>query len=248
MPFSFLSLVLASSKLFNSQRLGILSDPNPSIKMGLLVFPINILLLLGPLFSLVLFTSYFKHYVIVFILGTMSMHYWVLKLLYLNEKETHLIISKLYNKNNEHGLKEAKSLFYNSVFTSWISPSTVWTQNGVLKSRYLMTSALITFAFYSLALTGLYFGATLLNFDQLHNPPIIHCFNKLEYNSSENYRPVFSGNITIWSMFEIVYDQGNSTSKIRICSKTENSTTLLKSSVLPVAFGLTILGLISSVL
>jgi hypothetical protein len=51
MPFSFLSLTLASAKLFYSQRLGRFADPDPSFKMIVFVAPFIILIIAGNVYS-----------------------------------------------------------------------------------------------------------------------------------------------------------------------------------------------------
>ena len=43
MPVSFTSLTLASVNIFYSLRLGRFSEPNPSIKMILFIFPLQVL-------------------------------------------------------------------------------------------------------------------------------------------------------------------------------------------------------------
>jgi hypothetical protein len=91
-PFSFLSLVLASNKLFFSQRLGIYSDEDPSFKMSLIIAPFNICILMGTLYSLVLMATYAQGYVFVLIGTIVLLHLTILKHTYLRKEQKTKII------------------------------------------------------------------------------------------------------------------------------------------------------------
>ena len=59
-PFSLLSIILSSVKLYYSQRLGRYPDPDPTLKMTLFAIPFITLLIIGPLFSFVLMATYLQ--------------------------------------------------------------------------------------------------------------------------------------------------------------------------------------------
>jgi len=107
LPVSFLSLAQSSTRLFFSQRLGIFSDTNPSWKMVVLALPFNILLLLGPVFSLVLSASYFRQLVLVQIAANIALNFFILKSLHFQELHLLDIIRKFYNDMKEYGSKES---------------------------------------------------------------------------------------------------------------------------------------------
>jgi hypothetical protein len=57
---SFVSLAMSSVKLYYSQRLGKFPVTSPSEKMIIFILPYVLLLIAGPLFTLILVTSYFQ--------------------------------------------------------------------------------------------------------------------------------------------------------------------------------------------
>ncbi len=92
---SFLSLGMASVKLFYSQRLGIFADVDPSLKMILIVLPLILLQMMGPILSLVLLSTYFKALVILIVLFFILTQYLVMKCMYLKGK-SYKYLEKLY--------------------------------------------------------------------------------------------------------------------------------------------------------
>jgi hypothetical protein len=186
MAISFLSLVLSSVKLFYSQRLGSFLEVHPSIKMIVLAAMPITLQLLFPLFSLILLASYFREFVIVFIAIVVSMNAAVLKLKCLTLK-LYCPIRKLYGFDDEHikfGQKESEQIFYTALFTSWISPCTVWSNNFTRKSYFLIVSSLTTLVGHALGITFLvfltYFEVFKIDLAQTKSPPITHCFKRQE--------------------------------------------------------------------
>jgi hypothetical protein len=124
-PFSFLSLALASNKLFFSQRLGIYSDDDPSFQMSLIVTPFNVCILIGTLYSLVIIATYAHGYVVVLIGTIVLLNLIILKCTYLRKTHKKEIIDIFYNQQKEFGTKETHALFLYALLTSWVSPCTV---------------------------------------------------------------------------------------------------------------------------
>ena len=148
-----MSLVMASSKLFYSQRLGTFSDHAPSWKMKLVSSMLNIFFLPGFLYSLILITSYFQLYALVVMGVSALLNYIILKVIYFNKKETDTIINRLYNNEKEYGTKEMNRVFWMTVYTGWVSPCTVWANNFALKTKFLFVSSTITIAVNFLSIT-----------------------------------------------------------------------------------------------
>ena len=144
LPMSFLSLVLASVKLFYSQRLGIFSEPDPCFLMTISVLPLNALLISGPLFTLILVASYHQISIVFLIMAVLALNWVILKKIYFSKDQKMVLIREIYNNMKESGTKEASQIFYHSVFTSWISPCTVWVNNNLKRSKFLITTSLIT--------------------------------------------------------------------------------------------------------
>ena len=144
-PISIFSLTLASCKLFYSQRLGSLSEPDPSFKMILIISPFIICQISWILFSLIANSTYYCFEVtFITILFTLLTHFCLLKMVYLRKKETKKIIATMYNNQQENGTKEISSLFCVSTFTAWVSPYSVWANNLLISSNFLFFSSAIT--------------------------------------------------------------------------------------------------------
>ena len=111
MPLSFLSLALASSRLFYSQRLGVFTDPDPSLKMTFYALTPNAFLIAGPLFTLILSASYLRLGVLVIIVVVIILNYTTLKLKYFTERHREELVEKFYDNRKFLGTKEARHIF-----------------------------------------------------------------------------------------------------------------------------------------
>lgn len=185
MPVSFTSLTLASVNIFYSLRLGRFSEPNPSIKMILFIFPLQVLLLSGPLFSLILVSTYFQGYVFLFVAIIIGLNFSVMKFFYFRKRhwpkitEIFVHISTKIYYDQEALTQSSNFTFLTSVFTSWISPCTVWYNNFQMKSYFLIVLSCCTLASHSLAISSIY---SFVHFDvgvdevgRLERP-IFNCF------------------------------------------------------------------------
>jgi ankyrin repeat protein len=227
LPFSFLSLVLASNKLFFSQRLGIYSDEDPSFKMSLIVAPFNICILMGTLYSLVMMATYAQGYVVVLIGTIVLLNLIFLKLTYLSKDQKDDIIDKFYNQQKESGTKETYAIFLNALFTAWVSPCTVWSS----KLKFLMVSSSITLSVHLINLFSLYLIADSDVMNQIENPPILHCFKSYQNFSYASYN-FFSQN-GIQRMITVCTQNDECYPLIRICSKDEMPNTLMYTYIIP---------------
>jgi ankyrin repeat protein len=230
-PFSFLSLVFASSKLFFSQRLGIYSDEDPSLKMSLIVAPFNICILMGTLYSLVMMATYAQGYVVVLIGTIVLLNLIILKYTYLRKTHMDKIINNFYNKQKEFGTKEIHTMFLNALVTSWVSPCTVWTSNFLYNSKFLIVSSSITLSVHTINLINLYLIADSDIIKQIENPPILHCFNSHKNTSNISYNYYNSGAKNI---INICKNNDDCLPVIRICSENEMPNTLMYTKIIPI--------------
>ena len=225
-----MSLVLASNKLFFSQRLGIFSDEDPSFKMSLVVAPFNICILMGTLYSLVMMATYAQGYVVVLIGTIVLLNLIILKLTYLSKAQKDDIILKFYNQQKERGIKETNVIFLNALFTSWVSPCTVWTS----RLKFLVVSSSITFSVFLINLISLYLIADSNMMSQIETPPILHCFNSHKNFSNISYNYYYPGDLTK-RLINICKHDADCLPVIRICSENEMPNTLMNTYIIPIA-------------
>ncbi len=245
MPLSFLSLIMASSKLYYLQRFGIFSDPNPSLLMVIPFLPFHFFLLLGNIFILCLLATYFKAGVLVFIALTMLLQTILGLLTFRNNGEEKKIYQYFYRNQETYAKAEIAHMFNIFLSTSWLSPCTVWVNNKLLNPKFLIKSALVSFVINCIALTILFFTEEIAisYFDS--NPPIFHCFPKY---GAQNFIPSykhFSGH-TLTDFISISESEETMLSKIRICSSDEQSNDFFLKYILPFGFGVFVLSLLSA--
>ena len=90
----FVCLSLASSKLFYSQRLGILSNVDPSLGMLGCILPFTFVLILGPIFCLSLIASYSPKFAFVLVVIITLSQIACTKFVYYHGKAAQSIIGK----------------------------------------------------------------------------------------------------------------------------------------------------------
>ena len=184
--FSFLSLVLSSTRLFYSQRLGKYQELDPSMPMILFVLVFIVGLITGPLCNLVLMSSYYQEGVIIFISLNILSHLFnatafkkelleYVKILYGHTNTKYLQKEK---EKNELGKVHLDEMIIRAIFTSWISPCTVMSNNDVHKSKFLIVSGRTSFIGHLFGLISVIFFALYADLSQQQNPPITHCFKK----------------------------------------------------------------------
>ena len=133
--------------------------------------------------------SYMKEYAIVCIAIIMLANVAVLKSKCLR-KNLFGNIGRLYDMNDENikkGQKESEEIFSIAIFTSWVSPCTVWSNNFVFKSYFLIVNSLTTLLVHALGIVSVFlltqYRILLTDLSQFENPPITHCYRNIENNS-----------------------------------------------------------------
>ena len=178
------------------------------------VFICALLILLGPLFSLSLFVSYFPNYALLPVIG---IQFLISKVVYFSEDQQH-ILNLFYPGRSEYGTKEGHLILGISAMTSWIAPCTVWSNRGVKgKQGHLISSALITLLANLITLLCLHLFVVSLRLDPMQNPPITHCFNSTDGFPNKHF--FFSHNSSVWQL--ITFSPDKNMPKIRICSDQE---------------------------
>jgi ankyrin repeat protein len=143
------------------------------------------------------------------------------------------IIDTFYNNQKEFGTKESNAIFFNAMFTSWVSPCTVWTNTFMEKSKFLMLSSSITLSVHLLNLINLFLISDLDMLSSIENPPILHCFNSYKYFNNISYNYYYSKNFTT-IMINICKNNEECLPQIRICSEDEMSNTLMYTFIIPI--------------
>jgi hypothetical protein len=191
---SFLSITFASIKLFYSQRLGRYSDLDPTVRMIMFVALPVIILIVGPLASVVCMAAYFKEKVIVCIIIIIALFALVLKSPYLealiydddNFEEAYIsyeLNQRCIPENVKRRVKRDKeAILITAIFTSWISPCTLLCKGSVFLFVSSLTNLLGHFVGTASILIFISTAALSLN----DNPPITHCF-KNENNISSMF-------------------------------------------------------------
>ena len=250
-PLSFLSLALASVKLFYSQRLGRFREVDPSPKMIAFLFTFFLLQITGPLFNLVLLASYFKGHVILFVAFVIVANFFVLNFIFDtgNEKD----LEKLYeiqknlisDRDGEQVRQDSKITLTIAVLTSWITTGTVWSNNFSYKSYFLLMSSITSTLAHMICLSCIYIYTALEEISSTSLAPITHCFlkpdNDLQIDNVNFY------DRSVLNLLNICHANESCLPNQRLCSQLENSTDLFYYVVGPIGFSLLVISLLSSV-
>ena len=154
MATNFLSLALASSRLFFSQRLGVFSDPDPSPQMILSVLPVISLHLGMLMYTHLLTLQRSKGFFWIPIVVTMVGQYVLVKMVNSGPRKK-AVIEKVYHGSCNQAAVETRQLKVTSVLTSWIAPYTVWVSNKVIKTNFLFYTSMIPITVNILAFTAM---------------------------------------------------------------------------------------------
>ncbi len=196
---------------------------------------------MGTLYSLVMMAAYAQGYVVVLIGTIVLLNLFILKLTYLSKAQKVEIIVKFYKQQKEKGTKETNAIFLNAVFTSWVSPCTVWSS----KLKFLMVSSSTTLSVHLTNLISLYLIADSNMMNQIENPPILHCFNSHKNFSNISYNYYYFGNLTP-KIIQICSQNDECFPLIRICSENEMHNTLMNTYIIPIGILLFFLSFSSS--
>lgn len=171
---------MSSSKLYYAQRLGKFSDVNPSIKMQLFILPAIMVQLLLPLYSLVYMAANIREFVFLFICFISLANYFVLKLPCLKDHLFPTLYAFFHLEELQAGKEEANLVFLTAVFTSWISPCTVWANEWFGRSYFLIVQSFTTMICHTLGIIGTLYFAAHTDWSNHSQPPITHCFRSTE--------------------------------------------------------------------
>ena len=147
---------------------------DPTLRMILFATPVVMIFLPFPLFSLILTAAYLRSFVLVHISLIMLLNLAVLRLPSLT-KHLYIDLKYLYRNNLDQGKKDANSLLIIALYTSWMSPFTVWYNYKKFKSYFLPVSSLATLLGHFLAIVVTYIFATYGDVS-FTRPPVTHCF------------------------------------------------------------------------
>jgi hypothetical protein len=179
--------------------------------------------IIGSVATLVLSAAYLREVVIALIVFHVVAQFIVLKFFLLKG-------NPILDNNN--------SVFWTAVFTAWMSPCTVWENNLITKSYFLLVSSSTSILIHSLSLISICIYISVDEFS-LHLVPILHCQNSTQVEMKN----VFLTNQT----FINICQSNESCFPIqRVCSESENSTDLFFAVVLPIVFSLLFVGLLAS--
>ena len=206
-----------------------------------MILPVMLVLISGPLYSLVLMASYLKGFVLLEIFLIIFANFLVLKYLVYKGKpfpEIKLLYGESQKKGisvqaKQKGEEETQSMFFTAIFTAWVSPSSVWANNFQCKSYFLLVSGLTTMTVHVLGIVVIYLVVYYDNFFHLENLPVTHCFLKdAIHNRTEEYNMDFVGLPNICDNEDLCLPI------VRICSDRENPGHLFFTVVGPIAFAL----------
>jgi len=249
-PLSFLSLALTSVKLFYSQRLGRFPDVDPSLQMIAFVFIFILLQITGPLFSLVLLASYFKGYVILFVVFVIAANFIVLNFIF--DKGNQETLRKLYEyernlspaREKEKLMQDSKTTLITAILTSWVTTCTVWSNNFINKSYFLLLSSFTSTVAFMICLSCIYIYTAFEEISSKSLAPITHCFLKLE-NDLQIGKVNFC-NKSVLNLLNICGANEYCLPNQRLCSELERPADVFYNFVGPIGFLLLLISLISS--
>ena len=193
-PLSFLSLVLSGIKLFYSQRLGKFAELDPSPKMMTFVAPLVILLLAGPLYTLVVMSIYLKEYILIYICIILFSNSVVLKKWMSNDTQKSMDLYTLRENtpistcDQERSHQESLMIYMTAICTSWIAPCCVWSNNFTYKTHFLLALGITTCVCH---IIGLCFLPFLLEENELFTPTnaasTLLCFQNNDISKNESH-------------------------------------------------------------
>jgi hypothetical protein len=161
---------------------------------------------------------------------------------------------------------ESRKIFYTAIFTSWISPNTVWSNNKpveILKKKlgksnlskfFLLISNATTCLTLAIILLIYCYGVSAVDyFDIANNPPLAHCFRNETLNKCSDFNfdsnPCFQ-NETLANcsgfLSCFICSSDVCLSKIRLCENNELATYLLTVIITPILIGLLALNIFIS--
>ncbi len=120
------------------------------------------------------------------------------------------------------------NIFWTAVFTAWMSPCTVWENNLITKSYFLLVSSSTSIIIHCFSLISICLHVSLDELP-LHLAPIFHCQNSTQVE-------INSVILTNKTFINICHSEESCFPIQRICRKSESSTDLFFTVILPIGF------------
>jgi hypothetical protein len=171
--------------------------------------------IIGSVATLVLSAAYLREVVIALIVFHILAQFIVLKFLLLKGKP----ISD--NQTN---------VFWTAIFTAWMSPCSVWENNLITKSYFLLVSSSTKIIIHCFSLISI---CIYISFDDLSSSlaPIFHCHNTTQIEMK-------NVSLTNKTFINICQSNDSCFPIQRVCSESEKSTNLFFTVILPISFSL----------
>ena len=145
------------------------------------------ILIAGPLASVVCMAAYFQEKVFACIIIVITVNTLVLKSPCLEDKlYPYTYISCLYESYELEAVPEdvktqakqdKEAMLITALFTSWISPCTVWANNIKCNSYFLLVSSFLTMFSHAVGIASIFIYIWFADLVLSNNPPITHCFS-----------------------------------------------------------------------
>jgi len=184
------------------------------------------------MFTVITIVTYLRGYVLLAILLILLIYFTAFYIIYFREKSRTDIINSIYRYQLHTGKRESSYTFLIAVFTSWISPCTVWSY----KSLFIFVSNLVSIVTQILSFVSIYYIADdFINIFDKVMPPATHCLRKDEifgiidikfYFKNANYTYCPQENNTE-CLFNFCEDLQKCKPVFRICSENEFPTKTL---------------------
>jgi hypothetical protein len=166
--------------------------------IAFVVVPVMILIA-GPLASVVCMAAYFQEKVIVCIIIIILFNALMLKSpclkdlldFSINEPYKKYIQTEGTSKDFDKQEKlDRDTVFVIAILTSWISPCTVWCYNFFSKSKFLLVSCLTNLLGHFMGIAAIFIYILSAEIPISGNPPITHCFTAENYTTQRFLRSI----------------------------------------------------------
>ena len=240
--------------------LGIYSDSDPPLKSILLIATFSLLQNFGLLICWVFVAAYLRELVLVCVPFVMVVIYLTLETILFQwrsqNKRNAAMRGKVPNVDIE---KEINSCFWTAIFTSWVSPCSVWLcvnksekrkvkyYHKVTSNYFLLSSSIASLLSVSLCVGAIYTFLRVQN-GLSDNLPITHCHFSL-LNSTNSIACSLAQND--WNVAHLkaclyICDDFNCSSVHRVCSSMEKPTDLFFNTVGPILYSFLFVSFLSS--
>ncbi len=204
--------------------------------------PFIFVLITGPLLSTILMATYFHGYAIFFVLIILVSNAAIMMWKFFRKERTDNLMIRFYSSDVEKGKQQSRFFFLISIFTSWVSPCTVWYRKYLYESWFLLVLSSITLFIHLLG-TGFLFGfINIHGIVESSSPPIFHCFFNGSINDNTTVYQLWSANE---SLLQLCNDCPPS---MRLCEDNESPSYLFNNYVGPIVVTLILCSFASAVI